>query len=294
MSKTPAREQQIRKGKMIQKTNTFFAKIQKFGSGKSESRQEIFFDSEFGKVRTLWYGFEKQGKAPLFFDLHGGGFILGGAVMDEVLNRELVRQVGCKVISIEYAKAPQYPYPAAVNQVYAVVKYFFDQAEAYGIDPQKMAIGGHSAGANLSTVACMLAKEEGLFQFACQVLDYPPLDLATDPYEKPQPKGCIPPNIAQVFNDCYVTPQQAREPHASPVFASLEDLQGLPPALVLLAGMDSLHAEGLKYAGMLKDAGVEVEIRDYPQAAHGFTLNDSDDARDAIGKMAEFLKKWLG
>ena len=293
MSKPPTRKQQIRKGKFLQKTSKLVYRLKTNGVKQPAYRQEIFFDTDFGRVRALCYGFEKKEITPVFFDLHGGGFILGGAVMDEALNLEFVKQVGCKVISIEYAKAPQYPYPTAVNQVYALVKHVFQNAEEFGINPQKMAIGGHSAGGNLSTVACMLAKKEGLFQFVCQVLDYPPLDLATSPFEKPQPKGCIPPKMARLFNDCYATAQQAREPYASPVFASLDDLQGLPPALMIVAGMDSLHAEGLKYAGMLQEAGVEVEIHDYPEAAHGFTLNQSDDARDAVEKMAGFLARWL-
>ena len=115
-------------------------------------REEIFVDTDFGKVRTLWYGFENTVKVPIYFDLHGGGFILGSADMDETMNLALKKQVGCKIISIEYAKAPEFPYPTAVNQVYAVVKHIFENAEKYAIDSNKMAIGGHSAGGNLSTV----------------------------------------------------------------------------------------------------------------------------------------------
>ena len=123
-----------------------------------------------------------------------------------------------------------------------------------------MAIGGHSAGGNLSTVICMKAKKEGEFQFVCQVLDYPPLDLATSPLKKPQPKGAIPPKMALMFNACYVDPAQAKDPYVSPVYATQEDLAGLPPALFILAGGDSLHDEGLKYCEMLKTAGGRVAI----------------------------------
>jgi acetyl esterase len=156
-----------------------------------------------------------------------------------------------------------------------------------------MAIGGHSAGGNLSTVICMKAKQEGQFQFVCQVLDYPPLDLATSPFEKPQPEGCIPPDMAMVFDACYVDPVQANDPYVSPIYAAVEDLQGLPPALIILAGRDSLHDEGLKYCDMLKAAGVETECYGYPDAVHGFTLVPSDDAADAVEKMVVFLEKHL-
>ena len=256
-------------------------------------RDEILINTEFGKVRTLWYGFENTEKAPIYFDLHGGGFILGGADMDEEMNLELNKQVGCKIISIEYAKAPEFPYPAAVNQVYAVVKHVFENAEKYAIDNKRMAIGGHSAGGNLSTVTCMKATKEGEFQFVCQILDYPPLDLATSPLDKPQPKGAISPKMALMFDACYVDPTQAKDPYVSPVYATQEDLQGLPPALFILAGRDSLHDEGLKYCGMLKTARVVTECYEYANALHGFTYKPSIDAIDAWAKMAAFLRKYL-
>jgi len=295
MAKIPTRVQSIKRGKLLRKLQTIILKIQLlFMSSQQKSlRKEIYLDTELGRVRTLWYGFENSQKAPVLFDLHGGGFILGSADMDESMNLEFVKQVGCKVISIEYAKAPEFPYPAAVNQVYAVVSHVFENAEKYAIDIKKMAIGGHSAVGNLSTVTCMKAKKEGQFQFVCQVLDYPPLDLATSPLEKPHPKGAIPTNMALVFDTCYVDSSQAKDPYVSPVYATQEDLEELPPGLFILAGRDSLHDEGLKYCGMLKAAGIATESHEYPNAAHGFTYKPSMDTTDACAKMAAFLKKYL-
>jgi acetyl esterase len=296
MAKLPTRAQSIRRGKLLRNSQKIILQFRLLfmSSRKRALRKEIHLDTAFGQVRTLWYGFENSRKAAVFFDLHGGGFILGSAGMDESMNLELVKQVGCKVISIDYAKAPEFPYPAAVNQVYAVVSHVFENAEKYAIDEKKMAIGGHSAGGNLSAVTCLKARKEGKFQLACQVLDYPVLDLATGPLEKPHPKGSVPPDMAQVFNDCYVDPAQAEEPYVSPVYATQVDLEGLPPALFILAGRDSLHDEGLKYCGMLGKAGVVTECHEYPNAAHGFTYNPSLDTNDAMAKIAGFLKKYLG
>ncbi len=291
MAKMLTREQYIRRGKRLRKLMTIFLKLQSIRPQRKSARDEVYIDTEFGKVRTLWYGFENPEKAPVYFDLHGGGFILGSADMDEEMNLELKEQVGCKIISIDYAKAPEFPYPVAVNQGYAVVKHVFENAEKYGIDRNRMAIGGHSAGGNLSTVTCMKAKKEGEFQFVCQILDYPPLDLATNPLDKPRPKGAIPPSMALIFNACYVDPSQAREPYASPIYATREDLEGLPPALLILAGGDSLHDEGLKYCRMLEAAGVITECYDYPRAPHGFTYKRSADSVDARAKMAAFLRR---
>ncbi len=295
MANIPTRGQMIRQGRRMRRAQALMSKLAGLFRGlKTHApREEVWIDTAFGRARTLWYGFENRQTAPVFFDLHGGGFILGSADMDEALNLAFHQQVGCKVISIEYAKAPEHPYPAAVNQVYAVVEHVFDHAEGYVIDPQRMAIGGHSAGANLSTVTCMKAKKAGRFQFACQILDYPPLDLATSALDKPQPEGCIPPHMALMFDACYVDPAQAKDPYVSPVYAAPEDLSGLPPALFILAGRDSLHDEGLKYREMLQAAGVVTECYEYPNAAHGFTLQPSADTTDALDKMATFLKKYL-
>lgn len=295
MATFPSRKQAIIMGKLFHWFHATTLKFQLRSKRAQEKamREEIFIETEFGKARTLWYGFENKNMAPIFFDLHGGGFILGSADMDEAMNLEFVKQVGCKVISIEYAKAPQFPYPAAVNQVYAVIKHVFENAERYAIDREKMAIGGHSAGGNLSAVTCLKAKKEGEFRFVCQVLDYPPLDLATSPMDKPNPKGAIPPKTAAIFDACYIDPSQAKDPFVSPVYAAQAELVGLPPALFILAGRDSLHDEGVRYCDMLKAAGVVTECYEYPNAAHGFTLGTSADAIDAISKMALFLQKYL-
>lgn len=295
MAKLLTREQNIIKAKRLRRLSelTYILHYKIPGAKKRSVANEVLIDTEYGKVRTLWYGFDNPAEAPLFFDLHGGGFLLMHADADEALNVEFNRKVGCKIISIDYAKSPQHPYPAAVNQVYAVVEHVYEHANQYKIDCERIAIGGHSAGANLSAVSCLKAKKEGRFRFVCQVLDYPPLDLATSALEKPQPKGCIPPEMALMFDACYVDPANARDPYVSPVYALKEDMLGLPPALFILAGGDSLHDEGIKYCGMLKEAGVITECYEYPNSAHGFTYQPSADTSDAMDKMAEFLRKYL-
>lgn len=293
---TLTREQAIKQGKRLRNLQTLQMRAQSLVKDSKQALlcEEVFVDTEVGKARTLWYGFENPETAPVFFDLHGGGFILGSADMDETMNVIFNQRVGCKIISIDYAKAPEFPYPAAVDQIYAVVSHVIENAEKYAVDRERMAIGGHSAGGNLSTVTCMKAKKAGKFQFVCQVLDYPPLDLGTSPFEKPQPEGCIPPKTAMIFDACYVDPSQVKDPYVSPVYATQEDLEGLPPALFILAGRDSLHDEGVKYRDMLKAAGVVTECFDYPDAAHGFTYKPSDDTDDALEKMVAFLRKHLG
>jgi acetyl esterase len=251
-----------------------------------------YFETNHGRVRTYWYGTDRP-DSPVYFDLHGGGFVLGHPVMDEAMNRRIGEEAGCTVVSIEYAKAPRYPYPCALDQIHETIKTILADGAAYGIDASKAAVGGHSAGGNLATALCLKAKGTEP-KFVCQILDYPVLDLFTSPYDKPQPKGCIPPGVAVMFNDCYIQDDRAKEIFASPVFASKSDLEGSPPALFVLAGQDSLYDEAKTYARMLTEAGVLTEVHEYPNALHGFTLSDSEDAKDAVDRMIAFLKKHLG
>jgi Esterase/lipase len=295
MSLTREQQQNIHKIERRQRINRLLTRLLSLlpQSAHKSRAKEVMIPTEFGEVRTLWYGFDQPEKQALLFDLHGGGFVFGSADLDEAMCLQFQHEAGCKVISIDYAKAPKFPYPTAVNQVYAVAKQVWQNTERFGVDADRMAIGGHSAGANLSAVACIKARQEGLFQFSAQILDYPPLDLATAPEQKPQPKGAIPASMARMFNDCYLTPAQATEIYASPVYATASQLQGLPPALFILAGGDSLHDEGLRYCEMLKAAGVTTECFEYPNSVHGFTYQPSADTTDALQKMTAFLKKYL-
>ena len=293
MNKNPSREQLVRKGRATRKVAIALSKLQGLVTFTEPEYEVIRLDSKYGKVNTLWYGWENRKTTPLYIDLHGGGFILGSPEMDDAMNQEIARQVGCKIVSINYAKAPDFPFPAAVDQVYSVINQILDNSERFAIEPGKVAIGGHSAGGNLATVTCIKAKREGKLQFCCQILDYPVLDLATNPYDKPTPKGAIPPEMALMFNSCYVDPDQAKDPLTSPVFTKQEELEGLPPALFILAGRDSLFGEGKKYCQMLSDVGVKTECAEYPNALHGFTCQSSVDTTDAIKKMVDFLRKYL-
>ncbi|MGM9594544.1 MAG: alpha/beta hydrolase [Candidatus Onthomonas sp.] len=263
------------------------------GIADKQGGKEVLLDTEAGPVRTLWYGFDDPAVKPVFFDMHGGGFILMNADADGKMCAAFAKGADCKVISIDYALAPENPFPTAVHQIYAVVKEIHAHAEQYGVDPNRMAIGGHSAGGNLAAAASILAGRRGEFSFRCQVLDFPPLDLVTSPYEKPCPKGAIKPETAEEYDLCYVTAGQRSDPLVSPVCSNAEELQKQPPSLFILAGHDSLHGEGLRYSQMLEQAGVPVECHEFPEEPHGFTYYGSKGAEEAISLMADYLKKVL-
>lgn len=252
--------------------------------------KEMTVKTPVGEVRVLCFGLDTKDKEPVLFDLHGGGFVMHTADADINICRYFQKNCHCKVISIDYAKAPEHPYPQAVNEVYEVVKYFTIHAKEYGIDTEHMCIGGHSAGGNLTAVTCLKSLKEKDFSFCGQILDYPPLDLSINPYDKPCPEGAIPPKIAAAFDACYLPDSSYEEcPYVSPVYSKKEDMIGLPDALIIAAGHDSLHDEAVHYYDLLCESKVPAQLLEYPNAAHGFTMQESPDTTDALKKMAQFL-----
>jgi len=267
-----------------------FAKLNHAKIGK-----ERIIDTSHGRVRVLEYGFESLETEPFFVDMHGGGFVLGSADMDEPMCVYFRKQTGVKIISIDYPKAPKYPYPIAVEAIYEIIKYYIENAEKYKINPERVGIGGHSAGGNLATVMCIMAKEKGDLSFKYQILDYPPCDMTIDAFDRPNPKGSVPPTAVDMFNACYYNKdmEAAKSPFISPVYATKEQLLGLPPTLLIVAGRDSLHDEGVHYGDLLKEVGVSLEFHDFNESVHGFTYNNTPDAKEGWDIMADFIKRHM-
>lgn len=260
------------------------------------SVSERMVETRAGAVRVLWYEPERpeggESRLPVFISMHGGGFILGSADGDDYRCRAFASHVGCAVANIDYALAPERPYPAALHQCYDVAAWIVRSAAELGADPLRIAIGGHSAGGNLAAAACLMAKAAGGPSFVLQILDYPPLDIAKDPFSKtryPEGSPIIPPKMARLFNACYVPPEEAADPLVSPVYAG--DLSGLPPALVITAEQDSLAEEGELYASMLEKAGVAVRARRFEGVPHAFNFADGPASRESWELMEEELRR---
>ena len=225
-----------------------------------------------GEVRCILYRAQRR-PAPVFFDMHGGGFVGGNCEDVDVWCDMARKELDINVISINYRKAPDHPWPAGANDAFDVVSWFYAHAEEFGIDRDRMAIGGHSAGGNLTAVTCLRSVlENAPFRFRLQILDYPPLDLKTCAFDKFQHPMAIPPQIAIMFDACYIAPGQGDDPLCSPAVAEVEMLKGQPPAVVITAEQDSLRNEGELYAYKLIQAGVPVRARRFLGSAHGFTM----------------------
>ena len=237
-----------------------------------------------------------RGPYPVLINLHAGGFVQGRPEQDDVFMRILVDAVGCAVFNIDYKLAPKYKFPANLEDVYETIQWIIKNKKELNIDPGRIAICGHSAGGNFSAAICMMAQERKEFKLVLQILDYPPLDIYKDPYLKtnvPTMKYAIPSMVAVVFNKCYLAkPEDAQNPLVSPVYAKIEDLKGLPPALIFTAENDTLWEEGEQYANMLKEAGVNVLYKKFLGCAHEFSHNGPAEARKELWEtIAVGLKK---
>ena len=240
---------------------------------KEVAGREVFISIPGGELRALMYA--AQSPAPLFVDLHGGAFIFGSPEEDDDFCASLCRELGMTVVSLDYPLSPEARHPMALEQIYAAIQALRSDAQRYGIDAQRVLIGGHSAGACLATAICMLAKQRGDLPLLCQVLDHPALDM-----------GCVLPQqeryrdekeLKQELLDfgarCYATSEQyASDPLCTPCIAEIAQLEGLPPAVVLTCERDSLRTEAELYAGMLARAGVALRFMRFPGAIHGFTV----------------------
>ncbi|MBR4702952.1 MAG: alpha/beta hydrolase [Oscillospiraceae bacterium] len=251
-----------------------------------------------GRIRAIFYKAKKP-HAPVFFEMHGGGFVAGNCEDVDFWCALLRDQLDINVVNLNYRKAPQFPWPSAADDAFDTVKWFYEHAAEYDLDTGKMAIGGHSAGANLAAVICLRTlRESAPWSFKLQVLDYPPLDLRTSAFDKFSHPMAIPPQIAVMFDACYIAPGQGDDPLVSPAVAEPEELKGLPAACIVTAEYDSLRDEGELYGRKLIAAGVPVWSRRFLGSAHGFTMTlggrdpmmpEDTNAKAACGMMMDAL-----
>ena len=253
-----------------------------------------FLDTEVGRVGVLIYNFEKKETLPLFINIHGSGFVMGSANMDDHLMMNVALSADVKIISIDYSLAPDHPFPRALEECYGVTLYARTHPEEFGIDPDRIVIGGHSAGGNLSAGVCLMDRERQLLSLKGLILDYPPMDLYTDPYDKPQPKGALPPGMCRMFDACYCNDRQARKnPLLSPFYTALEQLSSFPPTLVITAEGDSLNEEAEVYKDNLIKAGVDVTFKRFAGVPHGFNLKPGPESDESWRLIIEHLKHCL-
>ena len=198
---------------------------------------------------------------------------MGNIAMTEGECRHIVRDVGCVVVSVDYHLAPEHKFPIPLEDCYAATTWVVEHAAELTVDPERVAVGGGSAGGNLAAAVSLMARDRGGPKLLLQVLDVPATDsrMKTPSMEENAEGYMLTKEAMQQFWDYYLRgPDDARNPYASPAFA--EDLSGLPPALVLTAEYDPLRDEGEEYGRRLQAAGVPATVSRYDGMIHGFTF----------------------
>lgn len=236
-----------------------------------------------------------KGPFPVFFFIHGGGWVFGGLHSYDDFCRRMTTQAGVIVVSVGYRLAPEHPFPVPVEDCYTALKWVSENIQNYQGIPSKIVIGGDSAGGNLAAACTLLAKKDTMKPCVAQILIYPVTSAKTDSpsYEQYGKNHFLTKSVMQWFIKLYLAnPKDADNPLVSPILA--KDLTNLPPAYVLLANYDPLYSEGLQYAQLLKNAHVPVTIAEYP-SIHGFVTEAEEltISKQATADIATFIKTTL-
>ena len=216
-----------------------------------------------------------KGTLPVFMFFHGGGWVLGDFPTHERLVRDLVVESGAAAVFVDYTPSPEAHYPVAINQAYAATQWVAQHGSEIGVDGHRLAVAGNSVGGNMAAVVALMAKDKHGPAIKLQVLLWPvtDIDFHDDSYQKFGEGRFLTTSSMIWFWDNYTTNQAAREEiYASPLRASIDQLRGLPPALVQTAENDVLRDEGEAYARKLDEAGVPTTATRYNGMIHDWGL----------------------
>jgi acetyl esterase/lipase len=243
---------------------------------------------------------EVTGPLPVVLHVHGGRWMLGDAQTHARLVSELVLGAGVAALVPEYSRTPEARYPVAIEECYALLTWAVRHAGELGLDANRLAVAGDCVGATMATALTMMAKRRGGPRIRGQLLYYPVTDARCDsPSQREFATGYLLTREAlhwywQQYTD---DPREQADPTASPIRASLADLAGLPPAMVITAEADVARDEGEQYAGRLRRAGVAVSALRFLGTVHDFaslsSLGDSPPTRAALRQGAAFLRRLL-
>lgn len=237
---------------------------------------------------------------PAILYFHGGGWVMGDKDTHSRLINELACGVQAAVIFVDYGRSPETQYPTPINQAYAATKWVAENAKSINVNPSKLAVAGDSVGGNMAIAVTLLAKKAQSPKINFQLLFYPVTDSSfdTESYNKFANGPWLTKDAMKWFWDAYLPDVKARNDIlASPLKASIDDLKGLPKALVITDENDVLRDEGEAYARKLLQAGVKVTATRYLGTTHDFVLfnayADALPTRAAIAQAIAELKEAL-
>jgi acetyl esterase len=234
---------------------------------------------------------------PVLVYFHGGGFVIGDLDTHDGLCRQFANEGGFSVIAVDYRRAPENPFPAAFDDALAAVKWIETNASELGVDANRIAVGGDSAGGALAAAVAQASKTKGGPKIAFQMLLFPVTQIGGETASLREfAVGYFLDKATLDWFFAHYVPagQDKSDVRVSPLNAA--DLKGLPPAYVMLGGFDPLHDEGLQYAQKLRDAGVAVEVKDYSDMVHCFIYMQAvlPQAHEAVVAAAKAVAAGLG
>ena len=234
--------------------------------------------------------FKENDHSMLYF--HGGGFSIGSIKTHDPVCKFLSEMLGWKIFSVEYRLAPEHRFPVPLEDCDKSMDWLIENADQFGIDINKIAVGGDSAGGNLAACLCIKRIEEGKIQPERQILFYPAVDTGGD-YEsiKTFTDGyfLLTKELLEWFGNNYLDETDHTNIYAAPI--NYDKLEMVPPALIVTAGFDPLRDEGKAYAEILQKNGVKVDYKEYPSLIHGFlNFTIAPECMRAMEEISEKIK----
>lgn len=252
------------------------------------------------KIRIVRPANSGKSVLPVVMYFHGGGWVLGDIGTHDRLVRELANQAHVAIVFVDYERSPEARYPVAIEQAYAATRYVAEHAKDLNVDATRLAVAGDSVGGNMTAAVTLMAKEHGAPAIKAQLLYYPVTDATFDngSYTRYAQGPWLTKPAMEWFWNAYLPDVAARkQPTATPLNATLEQLSGLPQALVITDENDVLRDEGEAYATKLGQAGVSVTAVRYQGTIHDFVMLNgiaqTPAARAATQQGAAFLAQTL-
>jgi len=232
-------------------------------------RRDVVIETPGGAIPARLYHPAPGKRLPVTLFFHGGGWVVGTLETHDRLAAALAARSGCALVSVAYRLAPEHPFPAAIEDALAVAARLPALAAEWGVDADRYALAGDSAGGNIAAAAALELAQAARPPLH-QLLLYPVIEARFDTpsYRAAAEGGFLTPDQMRWFWDQYAPGALRDDPRAAPIRAT--SLAGAPPATILVAGNDPLHDEGVAYAERLRAAGVPVALHDFAGAIHGF------------------------
>lgn len=229
--------------------------------------------------------------APCLVYFHGGGFAISASPHHFQMARTYALNTNCKVLFVDYRLAPKHPFPAAPEDCYAAYTWLLEHAGEYSVDTARIAVGGDSAGGQLATVVCLMARDRGQRVPCGQMMIYPVTgrNMVTESMKQfTDTPLCNSRDIEKYFSFYIEDPVNEKSIYASPIHA--ESLEGLPPAYIETAEFDCLRDEGILYAERLKETGITVTLNNTLGTIHGFDIaRESAIVKACVAQRVSFL-----